>query len=83
MERGGSIELTIASESAPKGSESIAADTGPETGTDLIWRVKILEIRSDAIVVEQPAGFGSSFRLRPGLNLIGAMTIGQNRRSWT
>lgn len=83
MERGGSIELTIASDSAPGEASAPTAYAGPEAeteaGTDLIWRVKILEIRGDAILVEQPAGFGSSFRLRPGLSLIGAMTIGQNR----
>lgn len=99
MERGGSIELTI----APPASPTHAAPSAPSQGTppsatapsaaiegaanetpaldgaDVIWRVKIVDIRSNALIVEQPAGFGSSFRLRPGLELIGAMTIGQNR----
>ncbi len=83
MERGGSIELTIA---PPPASDSPSTPTSPADNppghaepADVIWRVKLIDIRENAIIVEQPAGFGSSFKLRPGLELIGAMTIGQNR----
>ncbi|MBX3385426.1 MAG: hypothetical protein KF768_02535 [Phycisphaeraceae bacterium] len=79
MERGGSIELTIASPRDENARTDRSEPAEPAGGTDVIWRVKIVEIRSTAMIVEQPAGFGSSFKLRPGVDLIGAMTIGQNR----
>lgn len=91
LERGGSLELTIApppsSESASNGhadqQTKPATDQNTEShaddGHDVIWRVKLLQIRDDALLVEHPSAFGSTFKLRPGVELIGAMTIGQNR----
>lgn len=71
-ERGGALEISIrhaASEDTPV----------EEAGGDVVWRVKIVGINNDAIAVEPPAAFGDSVSLRPGLDLVGAMTIGQNR----
>ena len=73
VERGGSLELAIAS---PASDGTAPSDSA---GTDVVWRVKLLAMRHDALVVEQPAAFGSTFKLLPNIALIGAMTIGQNR----
>lgn len=67
-ERGGALEISV----RPAGAE-------PEHGADVVWRVRMLQLSDDAIVVEQPAVFGEGVDVRPGVELIGAMTIGQNR----
>ncbi len=70
-ERGGALEITV--------------DRGPSTGADvsrgadLAWRVKIVELRDDAIVVEPPSACGSTIPLSANVRLVAAMTIGQNR----
>lgn len=88
LERGGSLELAIAPPFAdgasrePEGpGESTAVSSPPidDGGSDVVWRVKLLALREDAMVVEQPSAFGRTFRLQPNVELIGAMTIGQNR----
>lgn len=68
-ERRGALEISV--ERNDDGSDSAAHD--------LIWRVKILGVNDQHIVVEQPAAFGKSFPLETGTRLIGAMSIGQNR----
>lgn len=67
-ERGGAIEISLA---RPGQSES--------GGGDLIWRVKILRLSEDEIVVAQPAAFGRTIPIGSEVSLIGAMSIGQNR----
>ena len=67
-ERGGAIEISLA---RPDGSAS--------AGNDLIWRVKILSVSEDQIVVNQPAAFGQTIPVQPGTRLVGAMSVGQNR----
>ncbi len=70
-ERGGALEISIRP----------APDAAPaaEPGSDIVWRVKIVGINDDAIAIESPAAFGDAVPLRPGIELVGAMTIGQNR----
>ena len=46
---------------------------------DVVFRVRVLEIRPECLVVEAPGVFGQSIDLRPGVALVGAMTVGQNR----
>lgn len=67
-ERNGALEISLA---RPGRTES--------SGSDLIWRVKILHLTEDEIVVSQPAAFGRTIRIEPGAALVGAMSIGQNR----
>lgn len=76
FERGGALEVSI--------DRQGPTVSGPSTdqassGSDVVWRCRIIAINNDHIVVEAPAAFGSSIELRPNLKLIGAMTIGQNR----
>lgn len=73
-ERGGALEISI--RHAQNGDD---ADSIEQSGGDVVWRVKIVALNDDAIAVEPPAAFGDSVPLRPGIELIGAMTIGQNR----
>ncbi len=67
-ERGGALEISLARD-----------EQAGERGHDLIWRVKILQLTDAEIFVDQPAAFGRSFRLEPGAQIVGAMSIGQNR----
>jgi hypothetical protein len=73
QERGGAIEISV-NRAAPGTPPSAGA-----TGSDIVWRVKLLRLDDDQIVVEPPAAFGKFIDLREGVSLIGAITVGQNR----
>lgn len=73
-QRGGSIELTLPSN---------ADDAGHARQPSLIWRVRILDFTSDAIVLERPSALGVAFDLTPGVELVGIIAIGQNRWMFT
>lgn len=75
-ERNGALEISLPryfSGGAPAGS----ADD-PVAG-NLIWRVRIMELSDDEIVVEQPSALGHTIRLHDGIELVGVIAIGQNR----
>jgi hypothetical protein len=67
-ERNGALEISVR-----------PALTPAERAADVVWRVRMLGLNDDAIVVEQPAVFGERIDIRPGVELVGAMTVGQNR----
>jgi hypothetical protein len=67
-DRGGALEITL---------DQHVAD-GPPIGS-LIWRVPVVGIGEDEILVERPLTLGKSIDLDDGARLIVAMTIGQNR----
>jgi hypothetical protein len=67
-ERGGALEICI--------DRTSDAD---DRGADLVWRVKIIGMTDGTIVVEAPAACGASIPIQPGVRLIGAMVVGQNR----
>ncbi|MHC4975109.1 MAG: PilZ domain-containing protein [Planctomycetota bacterium] len=71
--RGGSLEISIAT-NQPDPVEAQESHSG-----DVVWRVKLLGVREDEIVVEHPGMLGQSIPLREGLELICVMTLGQNR----
>jgi hypothetical protein len=75
QERGGAIEISV-NRAAPGATPSASAEA---SGSDIVWRVKLLDLGDDQIVVEPPAAFGKFIDLREGVNLIGAITVGQNR----
>lgn len=69
---------------ARRGALEIAIDTNrdpnaTESGKSLIWRVRLVDVSDEAIVVESPRAFGQSISFDPGAALVVAMTIGQNR----
>ncbi|MFI4880967.1 MAG: hypothetical protein ACIAQU_00105 [Phycisphaerales bacterium JB064] len=67
-DRGGSLEVSV--------DVGDAADMG---ATNLVWRVRLLGLDDERLVLEQPVALGQTMRLEPGLRLVVAMSIGQNR----
>ncbi|MDX9912218.1 MAG: PilZ domain-containing protein [Phycisphaerales bacterium] len=79
FERNGGIELTLA---RPGGSRPASEGETPwpdAAPADLLWRVRLLSVTDDEIVVEQPAAMGQAIDLADGVDLVGVMSIGQNR----
>jgi hypothetical protein len=70
-ERQGPIEITLdsAAGAAPNDSAS----------RNLIWRVRVVEVSKDSIVIEQPVAVGAAIPLRDGMPIVGIMSVGQNR----
>ncbi|NNF42549.1 MAG: hypothetical protein HKN62_05795 [Phycisphaerales bacterium] len=71
QERGGAIEIAVAH----------AGDD--DDGAHLIWRVRVLALSADEIVVEQPAALGQIVHIRDGIELVAILTVGQNRWMFT
>jgi hypothetical protein len=71
-ERDGALEISIP---APRGDEAGASGFA----NDLIWRVRILSLSDDAIVVDQPSAAGRAVSIAPGVEIIAVLSIGQNR----
>jgi len=69
-ERNGALEITLPT-----------IETGGEDGAwqNLVWRVRILELSDDEIVVERPSALGVPMTLNEGVKLVAVMPIGQNR----
>ncbi len=65
-ERGGGLEFAIKHDK----------DDGVK---DLVWRVRVLGLSENEIVIEQPGAMGQSFRIGEGVELVGIMAVGQNR----
>lgn len=77
-ERGGALEITLAG----KGHctpENAPALPEAEAATHLIWRVRILDLTENEIVVEPPATLGHVIPINEGTDLVGVIVIGQNR----
>lgn len=66
-ERAGALEITVDS------------GHGDAAGPDLVWRVRMLGISDTEIQVEHPSTAGQTIPIEPGVRLIAAMAIGQNR----
>lgn len=72
-ERGGALEISVdRSASEPQSS-------GAARGADVVWRVRLISMTDSAMVVEPPSACGATIPLSPGVKLVGAMTVGQNR----
>lgn len=69
VERGGALEISVDRSGGPDDPAS----------SDVVWRCRLLAVNPDHVLIEPPAAFGSTLALEPGVRLIGAMTIGQNR----
>jgi hypothetical protein len=63
--KGGALEVAIARDDA--------------RGHDLVWRLRILEVKDTGIVVENPGAFGRTLALHVGTRLMAFIVIGQNR----
>lgn len=71
FERDGALEISV--------DRSGDGNTTSAPGADVAWRCRLLALTDTHITIEPPAAFGASLRLEPGVAVIGAMTIGQNR----
>ena len=76
FERGGAIEFAVARPGADPASEELDMHTA---GSDLVWRVKVLELTDESMTVEAPMALGRNIVIEPGIELVGAISIGQNR----
>lgn len=74
-QRDGAIEVTIPTSQGASGQP--AADSAEQA--DLIWRVRIVSVSDEEIVVELPNAAGQPIEMSPGVPLIAVMAIGQNR----
>lgn len=72
-DRGGSLEIAVARNGASGRTEQ------PHADIDFLWRVRLLSVGSDSLVVEHPAALGRAIDLTPGIDLVGILSIGQNR----
>ncbi|MFM1804721.1 MAG: hypothetical protein RL136_1600 [Planctomycetota bacterium] len=70
--REGAIEIAVAHDH-PGGDEAILA------ASDLVWRVRVLDLTGDEIAVDLPFALGRAIELPTGTELVGAIAIGQNR----
>ena len=62
-----------------KGSLQIALAPHSPTGSDFIWRAKLISLTEDEILVEMPTAAGEPLPLQEGVMLLGIIAIGQNR----
>ena len=76
FERGGAIEFAIARPDVDESTDDLAMHAA---GADLVWRVKVLELTEEAMTVEAPMTLGRNITIEPGIELVGAISIGQNR----
>ena len=70
QERGGAIEIAVLRD------YDRMADAA---GSHLVWRVRLLEVAGDEIVVEPPTTLGEIIRVEVGINLVAVLAVGQNR----
>ena len=65
-----------------RGSIDIAIDSAyeaDENGSHLVWRVRVLALSDEEILVEQPTALGQVIPIEKDISLIAIMTVGQNR----
>ena len=68
FERNGALEIAVAQNSAES-----------EVAQHLIWRVRMLSLTENEIVVEQPVALGQLIQIDRGIELVVVLSIGQNR----
>ncbi|MFO0827384.1 MAG: hypothetical protein U0572_04470 [Phycisphaerales bacterium] len=73
-DRGGAIEFAVANPSA-RSCEPVAH----VSGGDIVWRVRLLKLTDTEMVLEQPNALGRPIEIHKGMELVGAIAIGQNR----
>jgi len=67
-ERSGAIEIAVAH-----------ADHASPSRSHLVWRVRIIGLNENEIIVEQPAALGQVIRFRTDIAIVAVITVGQNR----
>lgn len=72
QQRNGAIELTIPGASA-------VSDHPDEGASNLIWRVRVLALTDQELLVEHPVVLRQRVDLHPGIDLVGVIVSGPNR----
>ncbi|HLP83255.1 MAG TPA: flagellar brake protein [Phycisphaerales bacterium] len=67
-ERSGCLEFSLAPDA-----------THTDQTPDLVWRVRLLGVKDNELLVERPSACGKAVPLQEGSKLVGVMIIGQNR----
>jgi len=70
--REGAIELAVA-------HDHPAGDEGVLSASDLVWRVRVLDLSNDEVAVDLPFALGRAIELPVGTEVVAAIAIGQNR----
>ena len=80
LERKGCLEITLPS-AVQRNSDGVAITHEDQPGavSSIIWRVRILALDEDSILVERPEALGAKFPIQDGIDLVGVIAIGQNR----
>jgi len=73
-DRNGSIEITLARHVRQEEPGVVSTPV-----KNLLWRVRVLGLSDEEIVVERPAMLGVEAPLSPGAELVAVMTVGQNQ----
>lgn len=71
-ERNGSLEIAVAQHFDDQRA-------GAGSANHLVWRVRLLKLEDEGILVEQPSALGQTIHLDEGLQLVAVIAIGQNR----
>ncbi len=71
-ERNGGVEFAFAR--ADQTDEQAANQAG-----DLMWRVHVLGVSEDEILIEHPSAMGQALEVREGAEIVVVMAVGQNR----
>jgi hypothetical protein len=77
-ERNGSLEIALL-QHAEAATQNVDDDGQESSARHLIWRVRLLELGKDGIVVEQPSALGQTILLEDDVELVAVIAIGQNR----
>jgi len=77
FERNGALEISLPIDTPDNKNDNSTATLA--NASNLIWRVRILGIKDDEILVESPCALGKSIHLDDGIQLVVAIVIGQNR----
>lgn len=80
-ERGGALEITLPRYigKTESGVPTVADSDERQGVKNIIWRVRILDMDRDWIIVDQPMALGQTFDLKENIELVGIIAIGQNR----
>lgn len=77
-DRGGGLEIAIDRRAKP-GFRPEQTDNVIEPPKDLLWRVRLLDLTDDELVIESPGAVGRTVDIQNGTALLAVMSIGQNR----
>lgn len=74
QERGGALEIAVLRH------YDKPADAA---GSHLVWRVRLLDVTGDEIIIEPPTTLGEVIRVETGIDLVAILAVGQNRWMFT